>query len=204
LIDHSGLNQAHLPLVLDSGVKATKVLSTPDEAQYLQTLEYARQVLGSWFGIPPSKMPNALQRQPSAPAHTRQEEIITFQQDTLSGYTVPLNEVHSALVPQKNVFACFDEGELAQPDAQFQAQLLQAVRMTQAGSINDARVRIMGWAPVEGGDDVIAPFASNVAPGQTGSQAPAPDGKAPAAKSDDERQAFAYLCRRVAEYESAA
>jgi len=185
LIEHSGLSQAHLPLVLDSGVKATKALNTPDEAQYLQTLEYARQVIGAWFGIPQSRMPNALQRQSPMPPHARQEEAIGFQLDTLSGYIVPLEEVYSALLPAGQ-FACFDEQQLSKPDAQFQAIKIQALRMTQAASINDVRTRELGWAPVDGGDDVIAPFASNVAPGQTGSQAPQSSSGSPVDEADDD------------------
>jgi HK97 family phage portal protein len=52
LIEHSGLQASHLPLVLDSGIKAEKISSTPDEAQYLNTLEYARSVIAAWFGLP--------------------------------------------------------------------------------------------------------------------------------------------------------
>jgi hypothetical protein len=52
LIEHSGLGNSHLPLVVDSGMKVQKVSSTPDEAQYLGTLEYARMVIAAWFGLP--------------------------------------------------------------------------------------------------------------------------------------------------------
>lgn len=185
LIEHSGLSQAHLPLVLDNGLKATKVLNTPDEAQYLQSLEYARQVIGSWFGVPPSKIPNALQRQSPMPAHTRQEESISFLQDTLSGYTVPLEEAFSGLLPA-GVKAAFAEHMLSKPDSQFLSQLVLALRTSQAASINDVRTRYLGWAPVDGGDDVIAPLASNVAPGQTDdAKSDAPEDAAPNAADPD-------------------
>ena len=149
------------------------------------TLEYARQVIGAWFGIPQSKMPNAMQRQPSAPPHTRQEEQIAFYQDTLVGYTAPLEEVFSGLLPQGE-FAAFDEDQLSKPDAQFLSQQIQALRISQAGSINDVRTRLLAWPPVddERADDALAPLASNTAPSQTGSTAPqsakgglAPEGK---------------------------
>lgn len=173
LIDHAGLSQAHLPLVLDSGLKASKVLNTPDEAQYLQTLEFSRQVIGSWFGIPASKIPSSLNPLPPMPPHARQEEAISFLQDTLSGYLVPLEEAFSGLLPQ-GVRAAFAEHQLARPDAQFLSQLVLALRTSQAASINDVRTRYLGWGPVEGGDAIMAPLASNVAPEQTdGSQSPA-------------------------------
>lgn len=181
LIEHSGLSQSHLPLVLDNGLKATKVLNTPDEAQYLQTLEYARQVIGAWFGIPASKIGNALQRLTPQPAHTQEQETTAFLQDTLSGYMVPLEEAHSGLLPQGQK-AGFAEHLLAKPDAQFLSQLITALRQSQVASINDLRTRYLGWAPVEGGDEVLAPLASNTAPEQT----PNAGGNAEADSGDDE------------------
>lgn len=177
-IRHGGLQAAHLPVVLDSGIKADKVMASPDEAQYLNTLEYSRQVVGAWFGIPPSKLPNTLQRQPNTGAHVREEEQVAFELDCLTGYIAPLEEVFSALLPATE-FAYFDRAALSRPDAQFLAQKIQALRITQAASINDVRVRELGWAPVEGGDDVMAPLASNTAPSQTGNQGKFPKGETP-------------------------
>jgi HK97 family phage portal protein len=52
LVEHSGLQSSHLPLVVDSGLKVEKISSTPDEAQFLGTLEYARMCIAAWFGLP--------------------------------------------------------------------------------------------------------------------------------------------------------
>ena len=182
---HGGLSNAHLPVVLDSGIRADRVMASPDDAQYLNTLEYARQCIGAWFGLPPSRMPNALQRQPTAGPHTREEEMTSFVLDTLSGYTIPLREVFSGLLADGE-FACFNESALDKPDSQFLAQKIQALRITQAYSINDVRVRELGVAPVDDprADDPLAPLASNTAPSQTGSTAPqkAAGGLAPETK----------------------
>ncbi|HEY1690070.1 MAG TPA: phage portal protein [Solirubrobacteraceae bacterium] len=161
---HAGLPNSHLPLVLDNGLKAEKVMTSPDEAQYLNTLEYARSVIFSWFGIE-FAYSNALQRStPPAPG-SLQEESMRFLQHTLSGYLVPLEETFSRLLP-KGKQAAFDEGKLARPNAQALSEEIQALRGSQVGSINDLRTRRLGWAPVPGGDDVLAPLASNTAPGQ--------------------------------------
>lgn len=168
MIRHAGLDQAHMPVVLGSGMKAEKILSSPNEAQYLETLEYMRQVIGAWLGLPPSKIPNALQSGGGQHPHARQEEQMSFITDTLSGYITPLEEVHSALVPKQNVFAALDESRITAPDAQFLAQEVQAYRMTQVAAINDLRVRKLGWAPLadERAYDPIAPLASNTSPSQ--------------------------------------
>lgn len=178
IVEHSGLNRAHLPLVLDSGVKATPVMASPDESQYLKTLDYQRLVLGGWFGLPVSKFPSFLQRAQGPMPHSRQEDAIAFEIDTLSQYTVPLEEVHSSLIPDPDVFADFDHEALSRADAQFQAMKIQALRTTQAAAINDVRVRELKWAPLpdEQAYDAIAPLASNTAPSQTGNQGAFPGG----------------------------
>jgi HK97 family phage portal protein len=162
MIEHSGLQSAHLPLVLDNGMKAEKVMSTPDEAQFLTTLEYARSVIFSWFGCEFANS-NALVRVTPPPVGAQQEETMRFLQHTLSGYLVPLQEALSGLLPKVRK-AAFDESKLSRPNASALAEEITALRQTQAASVNDIRTRKLGWAPVDGGDDVMAPLASNVAP----------------------------------------
>lgn len=182
LAEHSGLHAAHLPLVLDNNLKAKKAMSSPDEAQYLITLEYARSVIAAWFGIPSTLLPNALERQVAPSAHTAQEEVMRFLMYTLSGYTIPVEEALSNLLPGEQK-ACFMEDALNRPDTQFLAQEIMALRNTQVGSINDLRVRKLRWPPLDDplADDALAPLASNTsadAQGEsTGSLATPPPGK---------------------------
>lgn len=185
--EHGGLGNSHLPLVLDRGLKADKVMTSPDEAQYLNTLEYARSVIGSWFGIPAEWLGNALQRLTPAAPGSLEDETMRFAQNTLSGYTVPIEEATSGLL-SGNVKAAFDDSKLNRPNAAAIAALVTALRQAQTASINDGRVRLLGWPPVAGGDDVIAPLASNTAPEQTTDQAddgppPEPEGDASAARA---------------------
>jgi HK97 family phage portal protein len=167
LIDHSGLANAHLPLVLDNGLKAKKVMASPDEAQYLQTLDYARSVIASWLGVD-ELVPNALQKQSPAPAHTAQERMQRFVTLTLAGYTVPLEEAYASMLPP-GVKAAFLPDELTQPDPQFLAAEIEALRNTQVATINDLRSRYLGWAPLDdaAADAAITPLASNTSPQQT-------------------------------------
>ena len=205
-IEHSGLQLAHLPLVLDNGLDAVKVMSSPDEAQYLHTLEYARNVIASWFGLPASLLGNALERQTPQPAHTAEEESTKFLQHTLSGYTVPLEEAHSGLL-QNGVQACFNETALQKPDAQFLAQLVMAIRQSQTMSIDELRARYYGLGPLPDGSGktALAPLASNTAPSQTSSQPQLPAPKEqPNAADDEEKRALYWLVQKIADYEKAA
>jgi HK97 family phage portal protein len=179
VIDHAGLGSAHLPLVLDNGLKADKVMASPDEAQYTTTLEYSRNVIASWFGVD-EMIPNALQRQTPQPAHTSQERMQRFITFTLSGYTVPLEEAYSSLLP-KGRKATLPEDNLLTPDPQGLSEEITALRQTQVATPNDLRVRKLHWPPSDdpAADEIIAPLASNTAP----SQAPGP-GSTPALKDD--------------------
>lgn len=167
MINNSGLEKAHHPLVLDSGIKPEKALVSPDEAQFLQTLQYARSVVAAFFGTD-ELIPDALLRQTPAPAHTAQEKMQRFTTLTLSGYTTPLEEVHSELLPGE-ILAGVEEHKLLTPDPQFLAQEIETLRNGQVGTINNIRVRKLGWEPLDdpAADEAIAPLASNTAPSQT-------------------------------------
>lgn len=166
MIEHSGLSKAHLPLVLDNGLQAKEVMSNPDEAQYLQTLEYARNVISTWFGIPVTMMPNALERQAPPGTHTAQEEVTRFNTFTLSGYTIPVQQALSRMLPETQKAVFIAEG-LEKPDAQFQSQKIMALRNTGVASKNEIRVRELNLPPVDDpdADSLDAPLASNVKPG---------------------------------------
>jgi HK97 family phage portal protein len=187
-VEHSGLGQAHRPLVLDSGIKPEKALASPDEAQYLNTLSYARSVVSAWFGTD-ELIPNAMLRQPEAPAHTAQEKMQRFTTLTLSGYTGPLEEVHSSLLPGEQK-AAFEEHKLLTPDPQFLSQEIESLRNTQVATANNLRVRKLGWEPLDdpAADEAVMPLASNTAPSQTGGgKASEPDdGKASKPDEDDD------------------
>lgn len=181
LIEHAGLTNAHLPLILDGGMKAEKIQATPDEAQFLNTLEFARSAIAAFFGIPNFLMPNILERVAPEPPGVIQERSMAFLQYTLSSYIVPLEEAYSSLIPDE-VSAAFDTTKFAEPDAKSTAAEIMALRNTQAVTVNDIRTRRFGLPPLSDprADDAFAPLASNVAPEQTPG---APPPKKPGAKS---------------------
>lgn len=182
-IEHSGLQSAHLPLVLDSNLKAEKVMASPDEAQYLNTLEYARSVIASWFGIPTSLIGNALQRETPMPPNTLEEETERFLQYTLAGYTIPLEEAFSSLLPAGQR-ATFDDSQLIRPNTSQLAELVLNLRQSNTLLIDEIRARWFGLGPLPDGQGQIAlaPLASNTAPSTVNAPAkPASDEKPPPA-----------------------
>jgi len=182
LIEHGGPQQAHLPLVLDRGLKAEKVMASPDEAQYLDTLTVMRSVIFSWFGVEFLNSAPLQRSTPPAPG-AREDMMASFVQDTLSGYVVPLEEAMSSLLPA-GVNSAWDEGKLSRPNAAALAAEVMAYRQSQTWTVNELRGRKFAMGPVPNGDDIITPLASNTAPSQTdGSQQPSakePPAKVPA------------------------
>jgi HK97 family phage portal protein len=161
LIEHSGLQSAHLPLVVDSGLKVEKISSTPDEAQYLATLEYSRSTIGAWFGLP-SHLIGGANDKGNVWGKTVQEQGYQMQDYTLSGYVVPLEEAHSSLTPRGH-HAHFDQTHVTRSSDADKAALITAERTAAVKTSNDLRAD--SWLPpVEGGDNIAQPLNSNMAP----------------------------------------
>lgn len=163
MVDHSGLSNAHLPLVVDSGLKVQKIQSTPDEAQYLNTLQYARSCIGAWFGLPPHLIGGDDGRG-NVWGRTLEEQALQLVDYTISGYTTRLNEAYSSLLP-RGQFAVLDEDLIIRANSQDRAAEILAVRTAGVESKNEIRVTRLKRPPVEGGDELTDPLNSNASPG---------------------------------------
>lgn len=111
-----------------------------------------------------------------------------YAQNTLSGYVIPLEECTSTLINDPEVFAGFDESRLSKPNAAMIAAEVGALRQFQVATPNDLRTRLLRWPPIEGGDALVTPLASNTSPAQTDNpmsgDSPSPDSE-PAASGDN-------------------
>lgn len=162
LTEHSGLQASHLPLVLDSGMKAQKISSTPDEAQFLGTLEYIRQEIAGFFGIPPHLI-GSTGDSGGTWGKGVEEGNYSMIDFTLSGYTTRLEEAYTSLIP-RGQFASLDESNLFRANAADRAKEITAIRLNTVKTINEIRRDTYGYPPVPGGDVLDAPLASNLAP----------------------------------------
>ena len=162
LIDHAGLQAAHLPLVVDSGLKVNKVQSTPDEAQYLETLQYARSQIAAWFGLPDHLVGGAGDKG-GMWGKTLEEVISQFVDFTLAGYVTRLNAAFSSLLP-KDKYARFNENAIRRASAIDEEALILALRQTQVATPDDIRVDQLNWPPLPNGAGAVmnTPLASNV------------------------------------------
>lgn len=196
LFEHGGLQNAHLPLVVDKGMEVQRIQSTPDEAQYLQTLEFARSAIFDWYGIPLFLRNNALMRNSPEPPGVIGERSTAFLRFTLTGYVIPLEQALTTLLPGDGLHAAFDTSEFTRADPRSLATEIMNLRNTQVASVNDIRVRKLGWEPSEEdmADTVMLPLASNVAPAQI-KDAEEPADDTPTQEPDDERHSTQMTLR---------
>lgn len=183
LIEHSGLGSAHLPLVVDSGMKVEKISSTPDEAQYLGTLEYSRMVIAAWFGLP-SHLVGGTSDKGNVWGKTVQEQAIQLIDFTLSGYITRIEEAMGSLLP-KGINAAFNTDLIQKAGYTDRAAYITALRTATVMTPNEVRAGILEMAPSDdpNGDKLEAPLASNAPPS-------APPGAAgPSAAGEDAAEA---------------
>lgn len=191
LIEHSGLGSAHLPLVVDSGMKVEKISSTPDEAQYLSTLQYSRMVIAAWFGLP-SHLVGGTADKGNVWGKTVQEQAIQLIDFTLSGYITRIEEAFSFLLA-KGVYAAFNTELIQRAGYTDRAAYITALRTATVMTPNEVRTNILEMAPSTdpNGDKLEAPLASNAPPAGAGGAPPGTAGGgasgfvAAAASSDD-------------------
>lgn len=162
LVEHSGLQAAHLALVVDSGLTVQKVQSTPDEAQFLQTLDYARSAIAAWIGLPPHLVGGSKEAA-VAWGKTIAEQDIQLRTYTLSGYFNRLSEAYSSLLPT-TVFAGWGEWDGMRLTPESVAQLIIATRQAGVETKNEIRVSALKRPPLPGGDNLDAPMNSNTSP----------------------------------------
>lgn len=160
MVEHSGLQAAHLPLVLDSGLKAEKISSTPDEAQFLNTLEWARQEIGAYFGVPPHLLGSPGEHG-GVWGKGIEEANFSLIDFTLSGYTTRLNEAFSSLLP-RGQRAALNDRVLQRANAVDRAREVKEIRLGTVMTPNEVRRDYYDLPPIDGGDVLDAPLASNI------------------------------------------
>ena len=168
LIEHSGLQSAHLPLVVDSGLKVEKISSTPDEAQYLDTLQYARMVIAAWFGLP-SHLVGGTADKGNVWGKTVQEQAIQLIDFTLSGYITRIEEGMSSLLPTDQ-YAAFNVDAIQKASYADRASYITSLRTATVMTPNEVRSSLLELPPSKDpeGDKLAAPLASNAPPAGAG------------------------------------
>jgi len=153
---HKGLRRSHRPGVLSGGAKYDKTSVNPNEAQFLESRQYAVEEICRVFRIPPHMLQVI---QPGAMSYASVEaNAIQFVTYTLRPYIGKIEDAYGRLLPGDAFYRMNIDGLLrGDIGTRFSAYSTGL----QAGflSVNDVR-RLEDLRPAEGGDAQRVPLAN--------------------------------------------
>lgn len=153
---HRGLKKSHRPGVLSGGAKFAKTGADGEQAQMLQSRQFAVEEIARIFRVPPSMIGL---NTPGAMSYASVEHnAIQFVRYSLVPLVAKIEEAHSRLLPDEAFLRINMEG-LLRGDSATQAQIFSTALQAGYMSINDIR-RILDMRPVENGDQVRVPLAN--------------------------------------------
>lgn len=160
---HKGLRKSHKPGVLSGGAKFQKIGSDAEQAQMLQSRQFAVEEIARVFRVPPSMIGL---NTPGAMSYASVEHnAIQFVRYSLTPLIVAIEEAHNRLLPG-DAFLRVNMDGLLRGDSATQAQVFSTALQAGYMSVNDVR-GIMDMRPVEGGDLPRVPLA-NISVGAAG------------------------------------
>ena len=166
LLEHSGMQKAYTPLILDSGVKPFPVQADPEKSQMNQTLQYVRSEIAGYFGIP-LHLVGATGDSGMVWGKGIQEENFSLLDFTLSGYRVPIEEAFSSIIPGE-VRAALNQRALLRANSMDQSKLTLSNRTGAVTTPDEERI-LQDLLPVGGaGAKINTPMNSNVPAPATG------------------------------------
>ena len=153
---HKGVGRSHKPGVLSGGAKFTKVGSDAEQAQMLQSRQFAVEEIARIFRVPPSMIGL---NTPGAMSYASVEHnAIQFVRYSLLPLVSKIEEAHGRLLPSESFLRINVDG-LMRGDSTAQAQMFSTGLQAGYYSVNDIR-RLLDLPPMEGGDIVRVPLAN--------------------------------------------
>jgi len=153
---HKGLKKAHRPGVLSGGAKFVKTGSDGEQAQMLESRQFAVEEVARVFRVPPSMIGL---NTPGAMSYASVESnIISYARFSLAPLVACIEEAHNRLLPG-DVFLRVNMDGLLRGDSATQAQVFSTALQAGYMSVNEAR-GLMDLRPVDGGDSPRVPLAN--------------------------------------------
>lgn len=160
---HKGLRKSHKPGVLSGGAKFQKIGSDAEQAQMLQSRQFAVEEIARVFRVPPSMIGL---NTPGAMSYASVEHnAIQFVRYSLTPLITAIEEAHNRLLPG-DAFMRVNMDGLLRGDSATQAQVFSTALQAGYMSVNDVR-GYMDMRPVDGGDLPRVPLA-NISVGAAG------------------------------------
>ena len=133
-----GPRRAHKWAFLDAGMKATKVTATPDEAQFVSTMQHQVESICRWFRVPPHKVMHLLRGTFSNIEHQSIEVVV----DSITPWATRLEQEADYKLFGSNrggYYTDIDLRGLMRGDAKSRGEYYQMMR--NVGAINANEIR---------------------------------------------------------------
>jgi len=153
---HKGLRKAHKPGVLSGGAKFVKIGSDAEQAQMLESRQFAVEEIARVFRVPPFMI--GLNTPGTVSYASVEHQAIQFVRYSLSPLVRAIEEAHDRLLPSQG-FMRFNLDGLLRGDSATQAQVFSTALQAGYMSVNDVRT-LMDMRPVDGGDLPRVPLAN--------------------------------------------
>ena len=153
---HKGLRKSHKPGVLSGGAKFQKIGSDAEQAQMLESRQFAVEEIARVFRCPPSMIGL---NTPGAMSYASVEHnAIQFVRYSLTPLITAIEEAHNRLLTG-DAFMRVNMDGLLRGDSATQAQVFSTAMQAGYMSVNDVR-GLMDMRPVDGGDLPRVPLAN--------------------------------------------
>jgi len=153
---HKGLRKSHKPGVLSGGAKFQKICSDAEQAQMLESRQFAVEEIARVFRVPPSMIGL---NTPGAMSYASVEHnILAFVRFSLVPLITAIEEAHNRLLTG-DAFMRVNMDGLLRGDSATQAQVFSTAMQAGYMSVNDVR-GLMDMRPVDGGDLPRVPLAN--------------------------------------------
>ena len=153
---HKGLRKSHKPGVLSGGAKFQKIGSDAEQAQMLESRQFAVEEIARVFRVPPSMIGL---NTPGAMSYASVEHnAIQFVRYSLTPLITAIEEAHNRLLTG-DAFMRVNMDGLLRGDSATQAQVFSTAMQAGYMSVNDVR-GLMDMRPVDGGDLPRVPLAN--------------------------------------------
>lgn len=153
---HKGLRKSHKVGVLGGGAKWVKTGVDPDDAQMLESKQFAVESVARTFRVPLHKLQVAT---PGAMSYASVEaNDLAWSKDSLRPYIDKIERAHTKLLPP-GVFARLNMDAVQRADITTRYAAYGSMLINGWGSINDAR-RYEDMPAIPGGDAIRVPLTN--------------------------------------------
>jgi HK97 family phage portal protein len=134
---HGGLRHAHLPLVLEAGLKWQPLTVNPNEAQFLETRGFNRETIAGFFGVPARRL-GAASKAGMGGGKGADSEQNQYVINTLRHWAIAFED-HLVPLLRGDDKARFDLDAMLRADPETRWRIHQAERAIAGKSVNEIR-----------------------------------------------------------------